>query len=362
MKRILLILVTIAVLVSYPVSAAKDPYRDPNAALRYLLAIGYMPSISDDESTTLSEVTDIESLKRIPKELSGKLDEAHSSRFKILLAFAANCTECNFMPDSTFKPEDYIPPYRNLRKFARYLNAGAWKTIFHGNHEDGATLLVATFRFGDDSENYGPLIGYMVGLAIREIAFKSMQNFMTGDFRPAAKKIITDYLKSLPQIAFNAQEGLDWEKKFGEKILQTLYKDDEGLVELWRNLNNESDTAVGNQQPSACVPNQRVLMGALEMATMDGIKIAEYKDFASILEKLVQDKYLYKALVCPDKGKYKVDFVSENDFVVSCSCGADPEAPVAIKDKAAAKEIDPKLLEKARNYKISGKFDKERNE
>lgn len=380
-NTILIILLILASLtVSGPTLAAEklfEPmpeertFKDENAALRYFMAIGFMPELSRSEIDHLKDVKSIEDYKKVPKKIRYKLGEATSRRTLALLEFAADCKDSNFMPDQSYKPEDYVPPFRTLRRFAYYLNAGAWKAISDGKQKDGAKVLVGIFRFGDDAENYGPMISYMIGLAIRNIALDSMKSFLNGDFDPAAKKIIAEYLKALPRPAFRVKEGFLWERKFGENILKTL-DSKEGAIEILKMANvvpRPESPKPANKPFSQCCANQRVLMGALEMAAMDGLTFSQDQDFASILQKLVDDRYLNKPVACPRKGKYQVKIDAENDFIeVSCSCGADLEKPLPPEEKKSAdndKSSDPYEMEvakKAEEYRNSGRFDQDRKE
>ncbi|MFZ5951365.1 MAG: hypothetical protein ACOYXC_11715 [Candidatus Rifleibacteriota bacterium] len=358
MKRLFVVLTVLLVMTTFSKAMAEvEIMRDPNAALRYLMIMGFMPDLTKEDEDALRDIDSLESYEKMSDRTKGKLSEATSQRTRMLLKYAADCPDCNFMPDQNFKPEDYVPPYRTLRRFSRYLNAGAWSLVKKGDHKGAAELLVSVFRFGDHVENYGPLISVMIGHAIREYALASMKNFLAADYPAEAKSIITDYIKSLPKPAFNMREGLIWERKFMENLLKTLTTP-EGVIEIMK-------VATDNVAPvktsiSSCNANQRVLMGAMEMALMDGIKF-DGMDFDAIQKKLVNDKYLLKPLECADKGTYKVDFKSADDWKVSCSCGADPDAPPKEEPKPA-KEEDPDLLAKAKEYQESGKFDKDKKE
>ena len=360
MQNLIHALLIVAVLAG-PVSLfGAEKHVDPNAALRYLMAIGYMPEISRSEGTELSEVKDIETLNKLPKSLKEKLTKASHAPIKKLLDDAKKCSLCDFNPDAKLELDDVVPPYRLLRTFARFLNAGAWKAIEEGKHEIGAELFIATFRFGDDFENNGPLISYMLGCNVRELALTSMETFLSQDYKPEAKKAIITYLKSLPRPAFPLKEGILWEKLLGEKILTTLSKNPKNLVELLPE-EDEQETIVSNSKESACCANQRVISGALEMAGMDGIKFEKSAKFSDIQNKLLTEKYILKTFECPDKGQYRVEFTSDTDFIVSCSCGANPDTPKSETQKTTRLE-NPKLVEKAIEYYSSGKFAKDKNE
>lgn len=348
---VMLLSVSVAVFAEFP-----EPYRDPNAALRYLLAMGRMPQLAKDEVELLTDINSLDGFSALPDSLKRKVAEASSPNIFNQLQAAAACTECTFVPDSKFEPQDLIPPYRALRTFARYINVGAWSTVSAGNHERGAEMLVSVFRFGADSEKYQPLIGYMFGLGMRNMAIASMKNFLAGDYRAEAKKIITDYLKSLPRPAFNAKDSLVWERIYLVKSLDMLTKSTEGVVELLKSVGDEEKPA--GEQSLSCVPYQRVLMGAVEMALMDGLKFEPGKPAAEIIAELVKKQYLKAAPVCPDKGEYKIEFIKEDDFKVSCSCGADPEKPVEKKEEVKP-AINPELEAKAKDYLSSGRLEKD---
>jgi hypothetical protein len=200
----------------------------------------------------------------------------------------------------------------------------------------------------------------MLGCSVRKLALTSMETFLSQDYKPEAKKAIISYLKSLPRPAFPLKEGMLWEKLLGERILEILSKDPKHLVEFLP-LEDEPEMMGSKQKISECCANQRVIEGALEMAGMDGIKFEKNSKFSEIQKKLLADKYILKGFECPDKGQYKVDFTSDSDFIVSCSCGANPDAPKSEIQKTTRLE-NPKLVAKAIEYHSSGKFDKDKKE
>lgn len=360
MKTIISLLIPMVLLIfPFMVSAQEQPYKDPNAAIRYLMAIGFMPALTGEDEKAIAEVVDIETFNRLSPSLKGKAGEATSFRIKKLLQDAAKCTECNFMPDQKFDPQDIVPPYRKMRTFARFLTTGAWKAIQGGQHVEGAELLVSVFRFGDDFENYGPMISYMIGHAIRNIAVQSMKNLISLDCKPEAKKIIIDYLKSLPKPAFPLTEAMAWEKKFSGRMFEILGKDAKSLVELLKQT-EDSSTESQKSSSSSCVANQRVLMGAMEMLLMDKVDLGNSADSATIIAKLVKDQYLKISPECPLKGNYQVE-LSGNDVKVSCSCGADPNSSTPVEKKPEPSE-DPELLARATEYHSSGKFSRDMSE
>lgn len=354
-------------LFSISVSAeAKLPCKDENAALRYLLAMGFMPQFSNDDIDHLRNVNSLERFAKIPEKVRDKLSEATSQHTLKLLELAGRCKDCNFMPDQTYKPEDFPPPFRTIKFFSLYLNAGAWKAIKEGNHVTGANIFVSIFRLGDDVENYGPIISCMIGLDIRRYAFESMKTVLAGDFKPEAKKIIIDYLKSLPRPVINVKEGLYLEKKFTESFLKELNTIDGVLKILRKVTGNPSHTpqVSQNEKISLCNANQRVLTGALEIAAMDGIVFFPTDEgFAEIQEKLLKDKVLRGPVECPGKGNYKIEFHPESENIkVSCTCGADPEKPVQSEEKpVAASNYDAELEVKARKYLSSGQYEQDCN-
>lgn len=365
MKSIIPALLVIALALGAIHASAADtkPYNDPNAAMRYLMAMGYMPDISKIDATALSKVEDLATLNELSEDAISSLSSGNFWRIKVLLDFAAKCPECNFMPDANFDPQDYVPPFRQLRSFARFLNARAWIELKNGSEVEGAELLVSTFRLGDDVENHGPLISYMVGFAIRNIAMKSMRNLTSGNFKPEAKKVIIDYLKALPRPAFPLKEGIVYEKVFGDKILQTLSKDPKGLAEIMP-MDDESKVEGVETVEVKCFSNQRVLNGSIEMALMDGIKLQKMTKSSEIQEKLVADKYLRSAPECPDKGTYQIKFTSESMYEVSCSCGANEQSngTTATRTTTLQGMKNPVLVKKALAYYASGKFAKDRKE
>ena len=359
MKRITWLLLAILIIAgSAQLSAFQEPFEDDNAAVRYLMAMGYMPELSWDEESALRDVKDLKSLAKVSKPIQKKIYKAAGDKIYRLLGYAANCSKCNFTPDMKYSLDDIIPPYRNMRKFARFLNAGAWAAINSGNEEKGAHLLVRTFRFGDDAESYGPLISYMIGLAIRRIAMDSMENFIRGDFKPENKKIIIDYLKSLPTPAFNFKEGIYTEQKWAKRFFKKLDKNPLLLADAKL---FEANPKKKIAKDRACAANQRVFLGALEMAMMDKVSFGKNPTAESVLKILVEKQYLKKTIVCPAGGKYKIEFIDSDDFDVSCSCGVKP-GDIAPQKKEAKPVLDQYQVEMSKKYCASPQYQKDKEE
>lgn len=73
---------------------------------------------------------------------------------------------------------------------------------------------------------------------------------------------------------------------------------------------------------NACAANQRVIMGALEMADCDNVDLSSLGSTDEILQKLLDDKFLKKMPLCPFGGKYHIESDGSKELTVKCSCGA----------------------------------------
>lgn len=324
MRRFILsILLTMVLVVGLTNSAIAEVAKDNNAALRYLLAMGFMPEMTGN-SSELAHVENIETFKKLSKELQDKVGVVNNYRIKNLLAFAAKCTYCNLAPDfQNLFGEDIVPPYRSLRTFARFLNAGAWKLISERNHLEGAKLIVATFRYGDDIEDHGPLIGYMVGLAIRKIALRSMKNFLAGDFEQETKNYIIDYLKSIPKPAFNPREGLQNELLSFKNMIIDIEKSPSIIAQLM----HEDKTVVSTDSEKKNVApenNPRLVAKAQsyyssEQYKKDSKEIFEYFNAVLAIDSSVSENILKIKALRDDyasRGNLFVDNIVPDFFII----------------------------------------------
>ncbi|MBU1108082.1 MAG: hypothetical protein KKB51_15530 [Candidatus Riflebacteria bacterium] len=363
MKKIITVMFLVLSFASQVV-AEPAKFIDNNAALRYLMAIGFMPQLSENTAYKLADVDSLESLKNLKPEIRKELSTSTAVNSMVtisrLLDLAAECTESTFVVDQNYDEESIVPPYRSLRQFARFMNARAWIDAEKGDYAAAARKFVHIFRLGANLGREGIAISGMVGIGIQRIAVESINNMLELSQDREIKKMLHDYFSALPKPLIASGLFIDGEKLYITNTLAKADKKPEVLGDLVTFKDSSAEPAQRQiASNSACVANQRVLMGAVEMYLMDYDDVLTKLDTATILTKLVEEKYLLKAPVCPNKGKYIISFQDKEEFDVSCSCGMSPDMPVEAQSVEATSSA---VMEKASAYVKSDAYAKDKKE
>ena len=365
MKKLFITVLLVVALTSQLI-AAPATFVDNNAALRYLMAIGFMPQISEKAAYTIGDVNSLETLKELKPEIRKELSNTPVGNLRTmmrLLDLAAMCTESTFTVDQDYDDESMVPPYRSLRTFARFMVARGWIDAEKGNHAAAAAKFAHIFRLGANLGRERFAISGMVGIAIQRMAVESINNLLKISNDASIKKSLHDYFSSLPKPVIDRAWHIEGEKLY---IFNTLKKA-ENKPELLSGLEkfeDKSEKEVSKRSAEAsCKANQRVLLGAIEMYMMDHEEAPTNLDSAAILNKLVTDQYLKAAPVCDRKGTYSISFVDKDDFTVSCSCGASPDDQTsATDDEKPSEDVSPEIMQKINDYMKSGEFSKDKEE
>lgn len=230
MKNKSIFVVCVLLLLMVPGLKAAQPAADENSALRYLLAICYMPEFTKDDLLSMADVNDIESFKQLSPKLKKKLP----GRFEEIDSFLENAVSCRY---ATFLPGSYswnstLPPYRTFRGFARYLLAVAWKAISEGDFAKGTGLIIHTMRLAQNIAAEGPVLSAMIAVAITDDALDSLENLLKLNPAPEIKETLKNYFFKLPAPYVNFARNLEYEKSYWTSFLKSAEESPEILVKL----------------------------------------------------------------------------------------------------------------------------------
>jgi hypothetical protein len=310
---------------------------DQNAAVRYLMALGWFSPPDRAVMNELAAIDHLEDAKKLsPKAQeylkNGKIND-FGSIFNVirLLKAGAQCSTCVFNPDKQFFPDDSIPPYKRLREMVRVVCAiGALKAL-DGKHQEALDLFKAVYRFGQHLEQEGLLISGMIGVDFRKRALSAMVDLRA---MTPAETVIVDlkaFLNTIPKPPMdipclilggkNCFAGMcQWYKNnpeaFGTNL--KLVKTATGSTIVIA-----SDESGGGEKPmipvpQSCAANQRVIIGATEMLQMDYGELLPATISANLQGALVRLGYLKSFPECPEKGQYNIDLQAKGKSNVCC--------------------------------------------
>lgn len=365
MKRIVVAILFVVVIASQLVAAEPAPFVDNNAALRYLMAIGYMPKLSDKTHDQLSDIDSLEALKKLKpearKEITSTGFMAPILRF---LDLAADCTQSTFIVDQDYNYNSLIPPFRSIRMFARFINAHGWIDAEKGDYVGAAKKFVHVFRLGVNLGKDGASLNAMVGIGVQRLAVESINNLLKLNKSAEARKILNDYFAALAKPVCNSKAYVNNEKRYVENSLILAEKTPDVFAYLELFVDESAKPAAAVSSPEkACAANQRVLMGATEMYMMDYEDVAaSIKDSEDFIKRLVDEKYLKSAPVCRNKGNYSINFVDNEDYTVACSCGVSPDSISEPAQEVKEPEFSPELMKKIDDYLKSAAFSNDKKE
>ncbi len=365
MKRIMISILLVMMFASQ-LMAEPATFVDNNAALRYLMAIGFMPKLSDKTADRLMDLNSLEALKELKPEARKELTSDNGFMLTILrlLDLAADCTQSTFIVDQDYDYNSIIPPYRTIRLFARFVNARGWLDAEKGDHVAAAKKFVHVFRLGVNLGNDGPVINSMVGVGIQRMAVESINNLLKLNNNAEVKKILNDYFADLKKPVFDNKVYINNEKRFIDNSLVKAEK----TPEIFAHMDIFTDEStkplpVQSSPDKACAANQRVLLGAIEMYLMDHEDAAEVKDSQEFIKILVDQQYLKSAPVCGNKGQYNISPSEEEGYYdVSCSCGVSPDTVSTQAQEAKEPEFSPEVIKKVNDYLKSDAYVSDKKE
>jgi len=359
MKKIIIGVLFVMMVFSQLQTAEASRFVDNNAALRYLMAIGFMPKLSDKTYDQLYNLNSLDSLKKIKAESRTELDAAVNSMGPIyrLLDLAAECTESTFLVDQNNNYETIVPPYRSIRQFARFLNACALIEAERGNHLLAAKTFINIFRLGVNLSRDHIIINASLSMTIQGMAIASINNLLTQTKDAEVKKVLSDYFTKLPKPILVWKNYLKSEYQNIANSLVMAEKNPALMADVPMFTDESEKSAQADRSSdSECAANQRVLLGATEMYLIDHEDTPKIKNSADFFQKLVDEKYLKTVPVCGNKGSYSINLVDRENFNVVCSCGVSPDAISTAATAESAKKVSPATIKKIEVYLKSEQY------
>ena len=359
MKKILIGVLMIMAFTSQLLAAEAPRFVDNNAALRYLMAIGFMPQLSDKTYDQLYDINSLESLKKIKAEARTELVAAVNSMGPVyrLLDLAAECSESTFLVDQNNDYETIVPPYRSIRQFSRFLNACAWIEAEKGNHLLAAKTFINIFRLGVNLSRDHLIINASLGMTIQGMAIASINSLLAQTKDAEVKKVLSDYFSKLPKPILVWNNYLKAERQNIANSFLLAEKKPALLADVPMFTDeSEKSEQVEKSFDKECAANQRVLLGATEMYLMDHEDMPVINNSAEFFQTLVDEKYLKTVPVCGNKGSYSINLVDSENFNVACSCGVSPDAISATTAAERAKKLSAAIIKRIEDYLRSEKY------
>ncbi len=336
--------------------AATSAPVDPNAAIRYLMALGWLEPATEAINTELSNLETSTGWKNVSQATKEYLNGVKMRNVTRLLSLGAACSECNFFPDRRYEPQDNVPPYKRLREMMRTVRGIGIMHQISGRYEDALQAYSSIYRLGHHLELDGVLVGAIIGISFRKAALACIKDLLAQKVPEPVRQNALAFLKAQRRPAVDLKPLIAVEKKFIMKCFEMGGDSLEFLAELdiWPDSDPiaSQSTALTDPQKS-CAANQRVLMGAWEMVTMD------YTDTATITpviqEFLVKQQYVKSFPTCPEGGTYTL--VQQPNGTWNWHCSRHP-TPDKLEQTASASKLTPERRRKIEAFMASGEFQK----
>lgn len=359
-------------------SVVKQP--EPNAAIGYLMALGFLEPASKEVINEFAEAKTIATLEKLSPEARNYLAGKKFGVVANLLSLGAACELSRFGYEHTYRPEEPVPPFRRLRELGRIMRTYGLDLLKKGNPDRALDIFRSLFRLGGHLEVDGTLISGMIGVAIRNLALEGFEELAVHGKNEKSLTTMREFLKLQPTSVSSMNLCLEAEKRYTLTALQMIASgadkvSDEALAKDWDSIKiilpeeEQAGKTGGNGSvtaPSAfreCIANQRVLAGAVEMLCLDYNPMPATLTVDLIPEFLAKEKYLKVFPTCRDNGKYQVSKVKDGLYEWKCTVHPTPEAsgesgalPVAV-SKPTKEQI-----QKFRDFVLGADFKKMKQE
>lgn len=332
------ILVALAILFHFSAFAqnVSTTIPTPNAAVGYLMAIGWMNPPSEKVMAEFSDAKTLGDLEELSPDAKKYLGDERMNTIIRLLVQGADCEHCRFGYEHTWQPDEPVPPFKRLRELSRVARAFGLEQLRRGKVAEAFQTFRAIFRMGGHLDIDGTLIAGMVGLAIKGVAITGFEELITKGKDDKVMASTREFLKALPSATLSAKTCLVGEKKYLAAALQSMQNGSVDLAKEWDELRTwlpkkpgakENATPPSSPVPAlkACLANQRVLLGAIEMLSMDFKPMPASLTIEIIPEFLVTSQYLNQFPNCPDGGKYELSVGKEGNYEWRCTIHPTPD-------------------------------------
>lgn len=338
-------------------SATSPEPSGKNAAVGYLMAIGWMTPPSEQVLNQIDRADSLESLKSFTSETWHYFSD---SRMPIVLRFlkqGADCDFCRYIYERTYLPDDLVPPYRRLRDLAKIARGAGLKMLKEGNASEAFEIFKAVFRMGEGLEQDETLLSGHISVLIRKEIVKPFEEVITTASDSSVIEMVREYLRSLPKTTTGYKNLLEYERRYIENSLKFMKSHPETVddFQILTPSNSDKNKITLSESPlSKCQANQRVLQGALELLTLDFNPLPASMTPAIIPEYLVHSGYLKEFPVCPQRGRYEVFTSSDGSLSFHCTIHPEPDYKAIqknLQDQAQAEK------EKLRTFVNTPEFD-----
>ncbi len=344
-------IVVCAIILSFtsPTWSATPQPAGKNAAVGYLMAIGWMTPPSKLVLDQIDQADSLESLKRFASETWEYLSDRRTTIVIKFLKQGATCDHCQYIYERQYLPDDPVPPYRRLRDLAQISRAVGLKVLKEGNASEAFDIFRSVFRMGEDLEQDETFLSGQISVMIRKAVLNPFEELLSSTTDPVILGMVKEYLRTRPPSTDGYKKVLGYGRIYIASSLSFMKSHPERIKDLQIKPPSKDDQnkPVLSEKPlSKCQANQRVLQGALEMLCLDFDPMPASMTPAVIPEYLVRSGYLKTLPVCPEHGNYEVYKCSDGSLSFRCSLHPEPDYRALQKADDEKKKKEQVELEK----------------
>jgi len=322
-------------------------FKDENAGLRYLMAMGYMPEFSTEELANLDGLNSLKEFEALSVNIKSKLGQKKFDTVFRLMENANECKHFSLLVDHEYSLNSFAPPFRVIQNFSNYLMAEAFDLLKRNENVKAAKLMISCMKLGRNITSEGMMINSTPGISIQIDFLWAIENVLVHNKNIEARNIFKSYFDSIPKISIDLTSSFEAETKYSRNFIKEIKNKPELLA--YRMFYEENKAPEKTENEKQCLSNKNDIKCALDMATLDSPDLGNLKPSEKVLNYLVEKKHLTKIPLCPRGGKYSVVFEKNGFYDVHCTCGSsDLSGP--------AKEVSAEQIDKAKQYLSSEKF------
>lgn len=342
LKSIILVL-----FVLLPLATFSQGFKDENAGLRYLMAMGYMPEFSAEELASLDSLNSLKEFEALNVNIKSKLGQKKFETVFRLMQNADECKHFSLLVDHEYSLHSFAPPFRVIKNFSNYLMAEAFDLIKRNEKVKAAKLIISCMNLGRNIASEGMMINSMPGISIQINFLWAIENLLAHPTDMEIRNILKTYFDRISKAPQSLSPSFKAEIIYSKNFLKDIQSKPEVLA--YRMFYEENKAPDKTEKEKKCLSNKNEIKFALDTATIDTPDINKLEPAEKVLNYLVEKKHLTQIPVCPRGGKYSVVFEKNGFYDVHCTCGSsDLSGP--------SKKLTPEQIEKAKQYISSDKF------
>ncbi|MBF0499707.1 MAG: hypothetical protein HQM09_06220 [Candidatus Riflebacteria bacterium] len=291
--------------------------NDPNAAVRYLMALGWFIPPPKSVDREFSRISDFAELKNQSSSAQEYLDNSAQTKALQLLKRGGACPNCSFNPDSSLS-DDSIPPYERLEQLARFANVSGGMRARDGNFSEAVDLFIAIYQLGQHLEEDGQIYSAMVGYGLRKnLALVSMKNLLGMNPPPEVRTKLMQFLNALPNPVLGSKRILERERVIMINFLREV-KSRPALLQGFILVEASGTQKLTRNPEKMCQENQITLTRAL-LALQQDFDPLPATVTANLKTALLAGHYLDKFPVCPGGGRLGTTHRADGKLICVCS-------------------------------------------